>query len=145
MKRKPRCREKQVWKWRTVAPKSKGKLTSGVGSWGRVSLASVGWHIGSGDSRFGSINIGFLLKFTYVLLVPDSLISKPVWYLEQLKRRGSSYHVICTNTTEEEGLHEGAGDAGRSVLSYFWFSASVKTWQVRTSRRANCIKWDPLA
>lgn len=66
----------------------------------------MGWHIGSRDSRFGSINIGFLLEFTYVLLVPDSLISKPVWYLEwvQEKTRILRFQLCQVHLGEEGGL-----------------------------------------
>lgn len=66
----------------------------------------MGWHIGSRDSCFGSINIGFLLKFTYVLLVPDSLISKPVWYLEwvQEKTRMLRFQLCQVHLGEEGGL-----------------------------------------
>lgn len=62
----------------------------------------MGWHICSSDSRFGSINIGFLLKFTYVLLVPDSFISKPVWYLEWIWKKDKKQNKkVAINKTSK--------------------------------------------
>lgn len=52
-------------------------------------------------SCFCSIKIGFFLKLPYILLVPDSLIAKPVGYLLVGRRKGENSQASDSVQQEE--------------------------------------------
>lgn len=86
------------------APKSKKTLTSWVGSWGWVSWFPAGWHIGSSDSCFGSINIGFL-EIYLCSSCTDSCLFPPVWYSEDL-REGEKLPFLLLKHHRRQSLWE---------------------------------------